>query len=90
MTSIIVISIIIINLFSFFILFNMLKGTEIKFRIIVTIMLILFNFILANIIFGIGQAGMSGEFSGPVKNLLVFSIVPINLILMELCTCNSN
>ena len=82
MTSIIVIFIIIINLFSFFILFNMLKGTEIKFRIIVTIMLILFNFILANIIFGIGQAGMSGEFSGPVKNLLVFSIVPINLILM--------
>ena len=82
MTSIIVISIIIINLFSLFILFNMLKGMEVKFRIIVTLLLILINFILANLIFGIGQAGIAGEFSGPVRNLLVFSILPVNLILM--------
>ena len=82
MTSIIVISIIIINILSFFILFNMLKGIETKFRIVVTGIFILLNYIIANLIFSIGQSGMAGEFAGPVRNVLVFSVLPINLILM--------
>ena len=80
--NIIVISIIVLNILSFFILFNMLKGIETKFRIVVTGIFILLNYIIANLIFSIGQSGMAGEFAGPVRNLLVFSILPINLILM--------
>ena len=82
MTSIIIISIIVLNIFSIFILFNMLKGLEIKFRIIVTVLLMLINFILANLIFSIGQAGVTGEFIGNVRNMLVFSMLPVNVILM--------
>ena len=82
MTNIITISIIVLNLFSIFILFNMLKGLEIKFRIIVTVLLMLINFILANLIFSIGQAGVEGELIGNVRNMLVFSMLPVNVILM--------
>ncbi len=80
--NIIVISIMVLNILSFFILSNMLKGIETKYRIVVTGLFILINYIIANIIFNIGQAGMTGEFTGPVRNVLVFSILPINLILM--------
>ena len=80
--NIIVISIIILNIFSIFILFNMLKGVETKFRLMATVMFILINFLLANLIFSIGRAGVDGEFSGPVRNVLVFSILPVNIILM--------
>ena len=80
--NIIVISIIVLNIFAIFILFNMLKGIETKYRIVVTGIFILINYIIANIIFNIGQAGMSGDFIGPVRNVLIFSILPINVILM--------
>ena len=82
MINVIIISIIVLNLFAIFMLFNMLKGVETKFRIVVTIILILINFIIANLIFTIGQAGANGNLIGPVRNLLVFSILPINIILM--------
>ena len=80
--NIIVISIIILNIFAIFILFNMLKGIETKYRIVFTGIFMLISYIIANIIFNIGQAGMAGEFAGPVRNVLVFSVLPINLILM--------
>ena len=80
--NIIVISIIILNILAIFILFNMLKGIETKFRIVFTGIFMLISYIIANIIFNIGQAGMAGEFAGPVRNVLVFSVLPINLILM--------
>ena len=80
--NIIVISIIILNIFAIFILFNMLKGIETNYRVVITGVFILINYIIANKIINIGQAGVSGEFAGPVRNVLVFSVLPINLILM--------
>ncbi len=82
MINIIIILIVILNIFSVLTLFNMLKGLEIKFRIIITISLIFINIILTNIICLIGQASVTKEFANIGRLLLIFSILPINLIIM--------
>ena len=82
MKSIILISIIILNLFSIFMLYKMLKGTDTKFRIVTTIVLIIVNMILVNIIYGIGKIGIAEEIAKSSKNLIFFTMLPINLIVM--------
>ena len=83
MLNVIVISIIILNIISISILLKMLKGTDATFKIAITIGMILVNLILANIICSIGQAGISEEISSATKPMMMFIILPINLILIS-------
>ena len=82
MINLIIISLIILNIFSVLVVFNMLKGLDIKYRLVVTVCILIVNFLLTNIIFLIGQSGAKQELVNASKPLLVFSIYPINLIVM--------
>ncbi len=83
MLNAIIISIIILNIISIAILLKMLKGTDATFKVIVTVGMILVNLILANIICSIGQVGISEEVSSAVKPMMLFTILPVNLILIS-------
>lgn len=82
MINLIIISLIILNVFSILVVFNMLKGLDIKYRLAVTACILVAVFLLANIIFSIGQNGVAKELSSASRPLLLFSIYPINLIVM--------
>ncbi len=80
MINIIIVSIVVLNIVSILSVFNMLKGLETRFKI--AIILIIVNFILANIICSIGQANLLQEMANNIKPLILFSIFPINMIVI--------
>lgn len=82
MINIIIISLIILNAFAILMLFKMLKGTETQFKIISAGILIIVNLIIVNIIYAIGKIGIAQEVAQKAKPLILFTILPINLILM--------
>lgn len=83
MLNIIVISIVILNIFSIFILFNMLRGTDIKFRLMFVLVLIFIMLILVNVILTIGQVGITSEWlTESLKPFIMFIMLPINIILI--------
>lgn len=82
MHTIIIIAIIILNIFSIIMLLKMLKGTELKIKIITCISLILFMFIILNIIYGIGNMGIIGEIANKSKNMILLVLMPINMMII--------
>ncbi len=82
MHTIIIIAIIILNIFSIIMLLKMLKGTELKIKIITCIALILFMFIISNIIYGIGNMGIIGEIANKSKNMILPVLMPINMMII--------
>ena len=60
----------------------MLKGTELKIKIITCIALILFMFIISNIIYGIGNMGIIGEIANKSKNMILLVLMPINMMII--------
>lgn len=82
MHTIIIIAIIILNIFSIIMLLKMLKGTELKIKIITCISLILFMFIISNIIYGIGNMGIIGEIANKSKNMILLVLMPINMMII--------
>ena len=82
MINIIVVFLIILNLFSIFMLLKMLKGTENQFKIISVIILILVNVIIANIVYAISQIGITEEVAKNAKPMILLTIIPINIIAM--------
>lgn len=82
MHTIIVIAIIILNIFSIIMLLKMLKGTELKIKIITCIALILFMFIISNIIYGIGNMGIIKEIANKSKNMILLVLMPINMMII--------
>lgn len=82
MHTIIIIAIIILNIFSMIMLLKMLKGTELKIKIITCIALILFMFIISNIIYGIGNMGIIGEIANKSKNMILPVLMPINMMII--------
>lgn len=82
MHTIIIIAIIILNIFSIIMLLKMLKGTELKIKIITCIALILFMFIISNIIYGIGNMGIIGEIASKSKNMILLVLMPINMMII--------
>ena len=63
-------------------LLKMLKGTELKIKIITCIALILFMFIISNIIYGIGNMGIIGEIANKSKNMILLVLMPINMMII--------
>ncbi len=82
MHTIIIIAIIILNIFSIIMLLKMLKGTELKTKIVTCIALILFMFIISNIIYGIGNMGIIGEIANKSKNMILLVLMPINMMII--------
>ncbi|CCY99862.1 unknown [Clostridium sp. CAG:793] len=82
MHTIIIIAIIILNIFSIIMLLKMLKGTELKIKIITCIALILFMFIISNIIYGIGNMEIIGEIANKSKNMILLVLMPINMMII--------
>lgn len=82
MHTIIIIAIIILNIFSIIMLLKMLKGTELKIKIITCIALILFMFIISNIIYGIGNMGIIKEIANKSKNMILLVLMPINMMII--------
>lgn len=82
MHTIIIIAIIILNIFSIIMLLKMLKGTELKIKIITCIALILFMFIISNIIYGIGNMGIIREIANKSKNMILLVLMPINMMII--------
>ena len=82
MINIIVVFLIILNLFSIFMLNKMLKGTETQFRVVSIIALIIVNFVILNIIYSISKIGISEEVATKSKAMIMFTAFPINLIAM--------
>lgn len=82
MHTIIIIAIVILNIFSIIMLLKMLKGTELKIKIITCIALILFMFIISNIIYGIGNMGIIGEIANKSKNMILLVLMPINMMII--------
>lgn len=82
MHTIIIIAIIILNIFSIIMLLKMLKGTELKIKIITCIALILFMFIISNIIYGIGNIGIIGKIANKSKNMILLVLMPINMMII--------
>ena len=82
MHTIIIIAIIILNIFSIIMLLKMLKGTELKIKIITCISLILFMFVISNIIYGIGNMGIIGEIANKSKNMILLVLMPINMMII--------
>ena len=82
MVNIITLLIVVLNISSILVLVNMLKGVDLKFRIISVVILILINLLLANIICSIGQMKVESTVANASKPMLLFSILPINLIVI--------
>lgn len=82
MHTIIIIAIIILNIFSIIMLLKMLKGTELKTKIITCTTLILLMFIISNIIYGIGNMGIIGEIANKSKNMILLILMPINMMII--------
>ena len=82
MINIIVVFLIILNLFSIFMLAKMLKGTETQFKVVSIIALLIVNFVILNIIYSISQIGISEEVATKSKPMILFTAFPINLIAM--------
>lgn len=82
MHTIIIIAIIILNIFSIIMLLKMLKGTELKTKIITCTTLILLMFIISNIIYGIGNMGIIGEIANKSKNMILLVLIPINMMII--------
>lgn len=83
MLNVIIIAIVILNIISILILLKMLSGLNNTFKIVITIALIAVNLILSNIIYSIGQVGtLAEEISNVVKTMTIFTLFPINAILM--------
>lgn len=82
MQTIIIIAIIILNIFSIIMLLKMLKGTELKTKIITCTTLILLMFIISNIIYGIGNMGIIGEIANKSKNMILLVLMPINMMII--------
>ena len=82
MHTIIIIAIIILNIFSIIMLLKMLKGTELKTKIIPCTTLILLMFIISNIIYGIGNMGIKGEIANKSKNMILLVLMPINMMII--------
>ena len=82
MINIIVIFLIILNLFAISMLIKMLKGTETQFKVISIIILVAVNLIIANIIYAIAQIGIAEEVAQKSKPMILFTMLPINLIVI--------
>ena len=83
MLNIIIILITILSIISIIILLKLLNGTDIIFKIITTIVMIIVNLILANIVYSIGQpSNIIEEVSNVMKPMIIFTLFPINMILM--------
>lgn len=82
MHTIIIIAIIMLNIFSIIMLLKMLKGTELKTKIITCTTLILLMFIISNIIYGIGNMGIIGEIANKSKNMILLVLMPINMMII--------
>ena len=67
---------------SILILYNLLKGLDIKSRIVFTAILIVISLILVNVICSIGQAGLAQEIRTNAKSLIVYTMLPVNILLM--------
>ncbi len=80
MQNIIVTLLIIFNIFGIFILLKMTKGKEIVTRIILTISLIILNYIILNVIYKIASIGVDSDVTSASKIMLIFAFMPINLV----------
>ena len=68
---------------SIMILCKLLSGTNNAFKTVTAVAMIIVNIILANIIYSIGQAGsMLEQVSDVMKPIIIFTIFPVNMILM--------
>lgn len=70
----------VLNLFTIFMLFNLLKNRENSTRLVDTVSIEIIMFILAHIIYFIASLGIPSEVVNASRNLIVFAILPINII----------
>ena len=69
---------------SVIILFKLLSGTDMIFKIITTIVMIIINLILGNVIYSMGLVGpVTEEISNVMRPMILFTLFPINMILMS-------
>ncbi len=83
MLNIIITLIVILSMVSIMILCKLLNGTNNAFKTVTAVVMIIANLVLANIIYSIGQAGsMLEQVSDVMKPIIIFTIFPVNMILM--------
>ena len=80
MKKIICIILILLNLFTIFMLFNLLKEKDFTTRVAITLAATIIMYILANIIYLIADLGITSKTLESTKNLVKFAILPINII----------
>lgn len=80
MEKIICIILILLNLFTIFMLFNLLKEKDFTTRVAITLAATIIMYILANIIYLIADLGITSKTLESTKNLVKFAILPINII----------
>lgn len=82
MDKIFTIVIILLNIFAISMVYKMLSGTDISYRIKVIIMLAVITLIVSYIVYGISSVSLPSELKSISKPLLLFTIYPINMIIM--------
>ncbi len=82
MENVFTIVIILLNLFAISMLYKMLSGTEISYRIKVVIILAVIVFAISYIVYGISSINLPSELKTFSKPLVLFTIYPINLMIM--------
>lgn len=82
MEKIFAILIILLNLFAISMIYKMLSGTETSYRIKVVILLAIITLVISYIVYGISAINVPSELKTVSKPLLLFTIYPINMIIM--------
>ncbi len=88
MRNILIIIIIAINVFSIVLTWKMLKGFDLKRKIILTIVNELINFVILLLIYAISQKGISKEIHQQSKWMIIYTILPINVMLVSSTVLN--
>lgn len=83
MKSILIIFIIAINIFSIVLTWKMLKGFDLKKKIIITIINEIINFVILLIIYAMSQKGISKEIHEQSKWMTIYTILPINIMIVS-------
>lgn len=82
MENIFTMIIILLNVFAVTMVYKMLAGNEISYRIKLTIILLVVTFVLSYIMYEMTSVGISGELRALSKPFIVFTIFPINTMVM--------
>lgn len=82
METIFTIVIILLNLFGISMVYKMLSGTEMSYRIKCTIVFAIITLVLSYIVYIISSTSLPIEVKSVAKPLMLFTIYPINMILI--------